>query len=130
MQCSTCDITIKITLLEKGLYYKHKNIQGENGFLFIQDPHVSYNIVQIFCIMAPLSWFYHVFYWSGKQCCPWASYFQVPLSFLDYFLFFHLSRFRKKTSKNKIVKYAINFNSYEVWLGLKLIFFNVHLLCL
>ena len=41
----------KIILLEKGLDYKHKSIQGKIYFYFIQDQHISYYNFQIFCIM-------------------------------------------------------------------------------
>lgn len=38
-------------MLEKELYYEHKNIKRENGFLLIQDLHILHYIVQIVCII-------------------------------------------------------------------------------
>lgn len=70
LKCSTCGMTLNHSV-KKELIYKHMNIQGKNGFLFIQKLHVLYNIAQIhvFCFMTQLNWVSHAYCCSGERYC-------------------------------------------------------------
>lgn len=72
-----------------------------------------YHIVQIFCIMAPLSWFYHASCCSCVQCGPRASCFPMQFSFtsLRFSYIGHMSHF-----------ILSNINLYLVQIVLKIFF--------
>lgn len=127
------------------IFLSENRLGWKRTFKRKMDFHVLYYIVQIFCIMAPLSWFNHAFCCSCEQCCLWACYIQVPLSFLDYFWVFSSFSIERTTSKKQDpsfcsfelkIKYAIcELQSWWLiwmWLndnGIENLF-NMHWLCL